>query len=108
VLLIFNRKIYPTINPEPERRLVERLREAIFEDREDLDSSTAVVASLANATGLLPVHFAKKELKRRKRRLEQISNGDLGGAAAAEAVQAAQAAALAAVMVATTVATTSS
>ncbi len=108
VLLIFTRKVYPTINPDPERRLVERLREAIFEDREDLESGTAVVASLANATGLLPVHFAKKDLKRRKRRLEKISNGDLVGAAAAEAVRAAQAAALAAVMVATTVTTTSS
>jgi len=32
ILLLFARKIYPEVNPEPERKLIERLRQAIFTD----------------------------------------------------------------------------
>ncbi len=107
VLLIFTRKVYPTIDPGPERRLVERLRDAIFSDSESVEPETAIVVSLANAIGLLPVHFDKKKLKGRKHRLERIANGGLAGAATREAVQAAQAAATAAVIAATMVTTMS-
>ena len=37
VLLIFKRKIYPEIDPEPERRIIRRLRRAIFTDTETLN-----------------------------------------------------------------------
>jgi hypothetical protein len=108
VLLIFTRRIYPEIDPAPERRLVERLREAIFSDAADVEPRTAIVLSLAHGTGMLGVHFDRKELKTRKRRIEQIANGDLIGGATREAVQAAQAAAQAAqaAIIAATVATT--
>jgi len=92
VLLIFTRKIYPEVNPEPETELIERLRTAIFTDTEDIDPRTVVLLSLANSTGLLKVVFDKKELKGRKARIKQIVNGEIMGKAATEAIQAMQAA----------------
>ena len=92
VLLIFTRKIYPEVNPEPERKLIERLRQAIFTDSRDVDPRTVVLVSLANSTGLLKVVFDKKKLKGRKARIEEIINGEITGKAAKEAVEAMQAA----------------
>ena len=98
VLLIFTRKIYPEVNPEPERELIERLRHAIFTDAADVDSRTVVLVSLAKAAGLLKVPFDKKMLKTRKARIEQIVNGEITGKAAREAIQAMQAAVMVAVI----------
>jgi Golgi phosphoprotein 3 len=92
VLLIFTRKIYPEINPEPERELIERLRHAVLTDADEIDCRTIVLLSLANSTGLLKIAFNKKELKDRKVRIKQIVNGEITGKAATEAIQAMQAA----------------
>jgi Golgi phosphoprotein 3 len=93
VLLIFTRKIYPEVNPRPERKLIERLRRAIFTDTRDVDPRTVVLVSLANSAGLLKVVFDKKQLKARKARIDQIVNGEITGKAAKEAIQAMHAAA---------------
>lgn len=98
VLLVFTRKIYPEVNPEPERELIEKLRQAIFTDAPDVDPRTVVVVSLANAAGLLKVPFDKKMLKTRKKRIDQIVNGEITGKAAQEAIQAMQAAVMVAVI----------
>ena len=98
VLLLFTRKIYPEVNPEPERELIERLRQAIFTDTTDVDPRTVVLVSLARAAGLLKVPFDKKMLKARKARIEQIINGEITGKAAQEAIQAMQAAVMVAVI----------
>jgi len=92
VLLIFTRKIYPEVNPWPEKELIERLRCAIFTDTRDIEPRTVVLLSLANSTGLLKVVFDKKMLKSRKARIKQIVNGEITGKAATEAIQAMQAA----------------
>jgi len=92
ILLLFTRKIYPEINPEPERRLIERLRQAIFTDSRDVDPRTVVLVSLANSTGLLKVVFDKKKLKGRKARIKEMSDGEITGKAAKEAIEAMQAA----------------
>ena len=92
ILLLFTRKIYPEVNPEPERRLIERLKQAIFTDSRDVDPRTVVLVSLANSTGLLKVVFDKKELKGRKARIKEISDGEITGKAAKEAIEAMQAA----------------
>jgi hypothetical protein len=92
ILLLFTRKIYPELNPVPERRLIERLRQAIFTDGRDIDPRTVVLVSLADSTGLLKVVFDKKKLKGRKDRIKEISNGEITGKAAKEAIQAMQAA----------------
>lgn len=92
VLLLFTRKLYPEVNPEPERKMIERLREAIFTEAEDIDPRTVVLVSLANSTGLLKVIFDKKDLKAQKKRIEQVVNGDVSGKATKEAIEAMQAA----------------
>ena len=92
ILLIFSRKIYPEIDPKPERELVERLREAIFTEKNDLDSRTVVLVSLAHSASLLTMAFDKKDLKGRKTRIEQIIEGDALGEATQEAIEAVQAA----------------
>ena len=107
VLLFFTRKLYPTIDPVPERRLVERLRKAVFNDSGSLDPETVTVVALANATGLLPIHFDRRDLKRRKRHLKRITEGTMAGTAAQQAVLAAQQAAVAAVIAASSAAAVS-
>ena len=92
VLLIFTRKIYPEINPGPESKLIERLREAIFTDNRNIDPRTIVLVSLANSSGLLKIVFDKKKLKGRKARIKEIIDGEVTGKAAKEAIEAMQAA----------------
>ncbi len=92
VLLLFTRKIYPEVNPEPEQKLIRSLREAVLADSAEVDPRTAVLLSLAKATNLLKMVFTKKELKERKSRIEQIVQGEALGKAAKEAVEAVQAA----------------
>ncbi|MHC4727175.1 MAG: GOLPH3/VPS74 family protein [Planctomycetota bacterium] len=98
ILLLFTRKIYPELNPVPERRLIERLRRAIFTDSRNVDPRTVVLISLADSTGLLKVVFDKKKLKDRKARIKEISNGEITGKAAKEAIEALQAAIMVAVI----------
>ncbi|MBN2594207.1 MAG: GPP34 family phosphoprotein [Sedimentisphaerales bacterium] len=90
VLLIFTRKIYPEVDPGPERELIRRLEHAIFTETRDIDPRTVVLLSLADSTGLLKVVFDKKLLKTRKVRIKQIVNGEITGKAATEAIQAMQ------------------
>ena len=105
VLLIFKRKVYPELDPKPERELIQRLRKAIFTEATDLDPRTVVILSLANNAELLTIPFEKKKLRGRKKRIERITNGELMGKATKEAVQAAQAAVAAAAIVPCIVAT---
>jgi hypothetical protein len=107
VLLMFTRKIYPTLDPAPERRLREQLRRAIVRDTMSVDARVAILIALAHATGLLRVHFDARELKAHKKRLLSIARGDLIGGATKAAVDAAvQAAMMAAIGAATTITTT--
>jgi hypothetical protein len=92
VMLIFTRKIYPELNPTPEKRIVERLRKAIFTEQRDINPRTVVVISLAHHANLLKISFDKKKLKARKKRIEQIINGDMTGKATKEAIEAMQSA----------------
>ena len=92
VLGIFTRKIYPEIDPGPEKDVIGRLRRAVFTDGGGIDPRTVVLLSLANGADLLKLVFDKKQLKGRKARIEQVVNGELTGAATKEAIQAMQAA----------------
>ena len=88
VFLFFTRKVYPEINPEPEKALIERLRKAIFTNTTDIDPRTVILLSLANSAGLLKLVFDRGELKSRKARIEQIVNGEMVGEGAKEAIEA--------------------
>ena len=107
VLFLFTRKIYPEVDPKPEREIQSRLEQAIF-GRGPVDPRTAVLVSLADSIHILKPRFEKARFKKARKRLEAISEGTVAGTAAHEAVQAAQAAAMTAIMasiVATTVVT---
>lgn len=98
VLLIFTRKFYPEANPEPERKLIERLRKAVFTNTQDVPPRTVVLVSLTNSAGLLKVVFNKKKLKGRRARIEQIINGEMTGKAVKEAIEDMQTAVMLATM----------
>jgi len=106
VLGIFSRKIYPEIDPKPEREVIERLRQAIFGDSAEIDPRTVVLLSLAASADLLKLVFDKKQLKSRKARIQQIVNGELTGKATKEAIEAMQAAVMVACIIPAIVAAT--
>ena len=103
VLLFFKRKIYPEINPAPERVIIERMRRAIFTDTSDIDARTLVLVSLANSSGLLNMVFEKRDLKNRKARLKKLATEQPAGKATAQAIAAVQAALIASMILTTTV-----
>lgn len=92
VMLLFTRKIYPEVDPRPEREMISRLRQAIFGAADHLGPRTVVLVSLAHGSGLLPMVFDKKDLKDRKDRIDRIIKGDALGTATKEAIEAVQAA----------------
>lgn len=99
VLLLFTRRVYPEVNPKPEREILRRLRKAIFTDQRRLDPRTVVLVSLASGADLLRQAFGRKELRPRKKRIEQITNGDVTGKATKEVIAACQAAVMVAVII---------
>jgi lysyl-tRNA synthetase class I len=106
VLWIFKRKVYPEVDPRPERAIIQRLEKAVH-GAGPVDGRTTALVAIADSSNLLKNAIEKKRLKERKDRIKRIANGDAAGKAARDAVQAAQAAAaLAAVIAASTVATT--
>jgi len=102
VLLLFKRKIYPTLNPAPERRLLEKLRLAIVEEGRRIAPETGVLLALAHGTGLLKAHFDRALLRKNKKRLDRLTDDELVGGVARDAVAAANAAIVAATTAATT------
>jgi hypothetical protein len=106
VLLLFKRKIYPEVDPVPERELRERMRKALFGLKREVDPRTSIMIALAHSCRILPQLFDKKKLKGQKKRLEAITRGELVGSAAKEAVEAVEAAMLMAAIIPTIVTTT--
>lgn len=108
VLLIFTRKTYPELNPKPEKRLMNKIQEAIFGNTKEIDPETVILISICNSTGILRQLFDKKKLKEKKTRIKEITSGNLIGKATKDAIEAMQAAIMvAAIIPAVTVVTTS-
>ncbi len=91
-LFVFPRVTYPEMDHGPEGKVLQRLRSAIFEESEEIDSRTAVLLSLASSTGMLPTVFDPRELKPRQEHIDRITKGEQVGQAAKEAIDAMQAA----------------
>jgi len=96
VLFIFTRNVYPQVNPLPERKIVERLRDAVFSDSSALPARTAVLVALADAAGLLGGTFGRGEVRQRRKRIAGIVSGSATGRATKEIIEAQQAAVMAA------------
>lgn len=92
VLFFFKRRMYPALDPGPERDVVGRLRQAILTDM-DVDDRTVVLLALANSARLLPMVCDKKELKRREDRIEALVRQDVFGTAVKSAIETAEVAA---------------
>jgi hypothetical protein len=90
VLLLFTRRIYPEMDPVPEREIVERVRAAVFTDADRLDPRTVVLISLAQAADLLGETFGRKEVRARRKRIEQVIRGEMTGRATREVIEACQ------------------
>ncbi len=99
VLLLFRQKVYPEIDPRPEREIVERLRRAVLGDAPQVETRTVILVALARAADLLKAHFERGELKDRRARIKALVAGEAAGKATAEAIQAMEAAVMVAVMV---------
>jgi len=97
VLLLFNRKIYPEIDPRPEKRLMDKMYAAIFGSSTEIAPETVILISICNSTGILKQLFDKGKLREKKKRIKDITSGNLIGEATKDAIEAMQAA----VMVAT-------
>jgi len=106
ILLLFTRKIYPEVNPIPERKLIQRIHHAIFSDAREIDPRTVVLIALSHHSELLKNNFDRKELRRKKQRINEIINGNLVGKAAKEAIEAVQAAVVIAAVMPAIIATT--
>lgn len=98
VLRVFRQKIYPEIDPRPEREIVQRLRRAILGDAPQVEARTVILVALARAADLLKAHFGRGELKERRARIKALVTGEAAGKATAEAIQAMEAAVMVAVM----------
>lgn len=101
VLLLFRRRVYPTVNPEPEQRLIQRIRAAVMGSGEDVDPRTAVTVVLADGVGLLDAVFTRAERREHKGRIKALGEGIIVGRATRQAIEAVQA-----MLIATTAATT--
>lgn len=99
VLLLFNRKIYPELNPKPEKRLMDKLYKALFGSSKEIDPETVILISICNSTGILRQLFDKSKLREKKNRIKDITSGNLIGKATKEAIEAMQAAIMVAVII---------
>jgi hypothetical protein len=99
VLLLFRRRIYPTVDPGPERALIERIRAAL-ESTEEISPRTALLIGIADVTGCLSAIYDRRERKALKPRLRSIQEGAAAVRATRGAIEAIQTA-----MIVTTVIT---
>ncbi len=86
VLLLFKRRVYPALDPKPEREIVQRLESAIFGDA-PVDARTVVLLSLANSAKVLPIVFGKKAIKGRRDRIESLVSEETLGKAVKDAIE---------------------
>lgn len=107
VLFLFKYKKYPEIDPKPEKRLIEKLRKAIFGANKSIEPETVILIAICEKTGILNHLFDKRKLREKKKWIKEIISGNLIGNATKEAVDAMNAAIFVAVIVPAVVATSS-
>lgn len=101
VLWLFTQKIYPEVNPEPERIIREQMRAVVLTDVTPSHPHLSLLIALAQSAYLLPEVFTKSELKAHKARIDAIAKGELLGEAASDIVNSVQAAIMVAVILPT-------
>lgn len=99
VLWLFTQKVYPEINPEPEKKLRAELRDAVFTAASQLEPRLVVLLSLVKSSRLLSQVFSKQELLQNKAKIEEIVSGESLGEAAGAAISAVETAVMIAVII---------
>ncbi|MEM7601998.1 MAG: GPP34 family phosphoprotein [Verrucomicrobiota bacterium] len=79
VLLFFTRRIYPELNPVPEREIVDRIRGTLEGDSSSIDEGTVLLISLVVRTGLLRQTIGKSEAKALKKRIKELTSEESVG-----------------------------
>ncbi|MCB2222221.1 MAG: GPP34 family phosphoprotein [Bacteroidetes bacterium] len=92
VLFFFKHRVYPEVNPKPEKAIIDSLEKTIFGSSTSPDPETVILISICQAVHLLPKLFDRKRLKEKKQRIKQLTEGELMGKATQEAIEAMQAA----------------
>jgi len=92
ILLIFRRRIYPELNPEPENKIIDKIRMAIIATDKHIDTEAIILLSIAKSTNLMSSILTRSEQKEYKARIKHLINGEITGPATKEAVEAMQAA----------------
>ncbi len=105
VFLIFNRDVYPELDPVPEQNIIARIDDAITGKSAQIDARTVVLISIAHGVGLLRHNFDRDKLKRYKSRIEQIAKGEMVAGITREVIDACQAAVFIAVIMPTLITT---
>jgi hypothetical protein len=104
ILVLFRRRLYPTIDSRPERALIKRVRDTLDVGKKPSDRTAALIG-LASASGSLAALYDRKSLRALKPRLKALAESSEGSRAVREAIAAAQAAVTAAMLAATVAAT---
>jgi golgi phosphoprotein 3 len=99
ILLLFRRRVYPTVDPAPERALVARVRAAL-EGSSSPDERTSALVAVADVTHTLAAIYDRRERKALKARIRAVRGADVGSRAARQAIEAAAAATTAAIVAA--------
>lgn len=89
-LVFFTRKVYPEIDHEPEQRVIDEMRGAIFSEKKHVEPRIAILLSLAHASGILRIHFESDDLSKRSGRIDEIISGSLFEGATQVAIDAAE------------------
>lgn len=97
VLLLFRRRVYPTVDPAPERALIQRVRAAL-EGTEPPSERTAALVAVADVTHALAAIYSRTERRALKNRIRAVRGADVGSQAARQAIEAAAAAMTAAIV----------
>lgn len=88
VLRLFTRMVYPTLDPGPEREVVERLRRAILGDAPDIDARTKVLIALTWSADMLRPIFGGNALRQRRKWLDRIAEENVVGKATKRTIEA--------------------
>jgi hypothetical protein len=99
VLVLFRRRVYPTIDSRPERALIRRVRDTLDVGKKPSDRTAALIG-LASASGSLAAMYTRQELRALKPRLTTVVESSAGSKAVRDAIAAAQAAVMAATVAA--------
>lgn len=92
ILLIFRRKVFPTIDARPERALRARLEKAVSGQTARVDARTLVLLSILHASHWLRLCLPREALRGRKKYIQQLVRSEVLGQATRAAIHAAEAA----------------